>query len=91
MAEISRFELEKKVEYLETLVDIHHVRTFEENVRRLELSVNTTMRALAAEFQAMEHDPQNQKSIEELIEFLEATIRNLKKFTHTKGASHENH
>ena len=91
MAEISRFELEKKVEYLETLVDIHHITTFEENVHRLELSINTTMRVLAAEFQAMEHDPQNQKSIEELIEFLEATIRNLKKFTHTKGASYENH
>lgn len=91
MAEISRFELEKKVEYLESLIDIHHITKFEENVHRLELSINTTMRSLAAEFQAMEHDPQNQKSIEELIEFLEATIRNLKKFTHTKGASHENH
>lgn len=78
----SRYELERKLAYLETLVDMHHIMKFDETIHCLELTINKSLRALATEFQAMEHDPTNEKSIAELITFLEGTIAELKQFLH---------
>lgn len=89
MEEESRYALQEenadllqKVEYLETLVEVHHIAKFEENIHGLKLSVRSGLRQLAAEFQAMEHDPRNAERVKDLIAFLRRAIAELEMFSH---------
>ena len=71
--------LEQKVQYLETIIEVHHISKFEENLHRLKLSIRSGIRQ---EFQAMEHDPQNAARVSDLIDYMRQVISELERFTY---------
>ena len=76
--------LAKKVEYLETVIETHHITKLEENVHRLKLSIRMGIKHLASEFQVMEHDPKNAERIEDLIDYMNHYVEELRRFTFKK-------
>ena len=77
--------LEQKVQYLETIIEVHHISKFEENLHRLKLNIRSGVRQLSAEFQAMEHDPQNAERVSDLIDYMRQVISELERFTYSDG------
>lgn len=76
--------LAKKVEYLETVIETHHITKFEENMHRLKLNIRMGIKQLASEFQVMEHDPKNVERIEDLIDYMNHYVEELRRFTFQK-------
>ena len=72
--------LEQKLRYLETVLELHNICTFEENLHKFKLNVRSGLRQVAAEFQAMEYDPANAERIRDLIYYMQQTIEELEKF-----------
>ncbi|ERL03176.1 hypothetical protein [Mitsuokella sp. oral taxon 131] len=73
-------ELEKKIQYLETIIEVHHVTKFDENLHRFKLNIRTGLRQIVAELQAMEYDPANTERVDELISYLQDVIHELERF-----------
>lgn len=72
--------LEQKIQYLETIIEMHHVTKFDTNLGKLKLDIRSSIRQIAAEFQAMEYDPANAERIRDLIYYMQQTIEELEKF-----------
>ena len=83
--------LEQKIQYLETIIEVHHISKFEENLHCLKLNIRSGIRQLSAEFQAMEHDPQNAERVSDLIDYMRQVISELERFTYSDGADQESH
>ena len=67
--------LEQKIQYLETIIEMHHVTKFD-----TKLDIRSGIRQIAAEFQAMEYDPANAERIKDLICYMQQVIAELEKF-----------
>ena len=72
--------LEQKIQYLETIIEMHPVTKFDTNLGKLKLDIRSSIRQIAAEFQAMEYDPANAERIRDLIYYMQQTIEELEKF-----------
>ena len=72
--------LEQKIQYLETIIEMHHVTKFDTNLGKLKPDIRSGIRQIAAEFQAMEYDPANAERIKDLIYYMQQTIEELEKF-----------
>ncbi len=79
--------LEQKIQYLETIIEVHHISKFEENLHRLRLNIRSGIRQLSAEFLAMEHDPKNEERVRDLIQFMRRVIKELERFTYKDNAN----
>ena len=74
--------LEKHVRVLETVIETNNVACFEENLANFKTSMRKYLKLLSAEFLVMEFDPDNQRKILDLIDYLQAAIDELRQFTH---------
>ena len=81
--------LEQKLQYLETVIELHNICTFEENLHRFKLNVRSGLRQVAAEFQAMEYDPENVERVRDLIDYLQHVIAELERFLYPAVAQDE--
>ena len=81
--------LERKLQYLETVIELHNICTFEENLHKFKLNVRSGLRQVAAEFQAMEYDPENAERVRDLIGFLQHVIKELERFLYPAAAQDE--
>ncbi len=81
--------LEQKLRYLETVLELHNICTFEENLHKFKLNVRSGLRQVAAEFQAMEYDPENAARVHDLIGFLQHVITELERFLYPAAAQDE--
>ena len=79
--------LEQKIQYLETIIELHHISKFEENLHHLKLNIRSGVRQLSAEVQAMEHDPQNAERVSDLIDYMRQVIGELERFTYKDDGS----
>lgn len=75
-------ELERKIQYLETIIEVYHISKFEENLHKLKLHIRSGVRQLSAEFLAMEHDPSNTERVRDLMDYMRQVIRELEQFTY---------
>jgi len=81
--------LEQKLQYLETVIELHNICTFEENLHKFKLNVRSGLRQVAAEFQAMEYDPENAERVHDLIDYLQHVIAELERFLYPAAAQDE--
>lgn len=74
--------LEKQVTVLETMIETHKLARFDENLGNLKTSMRKHLKLISSEFLVMEYDPENQRKILDLIDYLQAAIDELRRFTY---------
>ena len=74
--------LEKQVTVLETMIETHNLARFDENLGNLKTSMRKHLKLISSEFLVMEYDPENQRKILDLIDYLQAAIDELRRFTY---------